>query len=137
MQAETYIRSLTTALHEAGTALGRNAVKAHMTFVIAYVYPALVQDGKQDLAFQVIADVIFPFLLFSKPRQKTASAVWDLMAANGAAENSVGKSDLLGGCVDAMKWQENKKTLTNGDGTHSVDAMARFNIAIASKIASE
>ena len=53
-QAETYIRSLSSALHEAGSTLGRNAVKAHMTFVIAHLYPALVQGGKVDLAFRVV-----------------------------------------------------------------------------------
>ena len=113
-----------------------------MTFLLKHLYPTVVQNGKMDIASQIIDRLVFPYLLFSKPRQKTVNIVWDLLdATEGEGHHSVGRYELLAGCVEAVRWEQgkNKKSQEQQreDGYHNTEMLARINIAVAAKIAGE
>jgi hypothetical protein len=64
-------------------------------------------------------------MLFSKPRQRTAEAVWETIS-DSEATSGLGKYELLGGCADL--WKET-------DNANLVEKMGALNLALASKIA--
>ena len=75
-------------------------------------------------------DILFPFLLYSKPRAKTAQAVWEILEAT---ENDA-TFELLGGCVEAVRWE--KARSKDGDkGGIDAELMPKINIAVAAKVA--
>lgn len=97
-------------------------MKAHITFVAHHLYPAISKrDDLLELRSRLIFDVILPFTVFSKSRQKTASAVWDIIE-----KSEVAQYELLVGCVDAIKWESD----ANGG-----DALAKANLAVAARVA--
>jgi U3 small nucleolar RNA-associated protein 10 len=79
--------------------------------------------------------------MFSKPRHKTTAAVWEVLESEVCSEE-ITKHELLGGCLDAVRWEEGKdKPPTDGEedeaaNRHSnVDTMARVDLALANRIA--
>ncbi|KAF8999772.1 hypothetical protein BDQ17DRAFT_1360346 [Cyathus striatus] len=76
-------------------------------------------------AEQIFHDIIFPFLLFSKPRQHTAELVWDLVD-----EHVTGPSyEWLSGCSTIVKEERSKH------GSNPLEQMNAINIAFSEKIA--
>ena len=57
-------------------------------------------------------DVLLPFVMFSKSRQKTASAVWEILETSEIAQH-----ELLVGCVDVLKY--------GNDGGDAVQVIGR------------
>ncbi|KAK7688534.1 hypothetical protein QCA50_008072 [Cerrena zonata] len=116
-----YLDNLRRALHTS-TSPGRNVIKAHITFLSQHLFTALIEqdDGSKSIS-RLIFDIILPFALFSKPRQKTASAVWEIIEGS-----EISKYELLLGCSDVLKWETQA---TSGD------ALAKVNLAIAARIA--
>ena len=64
-------------------------------------------------------DVLLPFVVFSKSRQKTVSAVWEILETSEIAQH-----ELLVGCADVLKY-----------GNDGGDALATANLAIAARLA--
>ena len=138
----TYVDTVAQVLHAPGpTPLGRAAVKAHLSFIIGHMYPSLTQANEPEHAAQILDRVLFPYLLFSKPRQKTAALVWELVEAGEQTQGSVGRSALLAGCVDAVRWEERKSSeggkTADEDSYRNTEIMATINLALAAKIAGE
>jgi U3 small nucleolar RNA-associated protein 10 len=75
----------------------------------------------------VFYEVFFPFLLYSKPRQHTAKAAWEIIC--GEMENGIGVYELLKGCRDVFT-SENRKDELNG-----LELMINLNKGLAAKIA--
>lgn len=132
-----YIETVARALHApSGESPSRNVLKAHLSFVTSYLYPALSQGGKVELAAQVLDHIFFPFLLFTKPRQRTAGIVWELIEASENVAGSIAKCEILAGCVDAVRWEENKSA-TPENKEKAPGTMSKVNLAIASRVAGE
>ncbi|KAG6822289.1 hypothetical protein H0H92_014415, partial [Tricholoma furcatifolium] len=75
-----------------------------------------------DAVFQKI---VSPFLLFSKPRQHTAEAVWDILASL----KSGGNHEWLAGCASLVAEERAK------DVSDAVEKMSSINVAFSSLIA--
>lgn len=133
--ASAYIDTISHVLHSS-PAPGRSIIKAHVTFVARHLYPALVErsDGTK-LAGRLFYDVALPFLLYSKPRQKTASAIWEILEATEKVDDAtfgLARYELLAGCVDAARWE------TSDDregGNRSASSFIKVNLAVAGRIA--
>lgn len=121
-----YIESLASA------PLSRALTRLHLAFVAAHVYPAL-----PALAECVVFDVFWQYLAVSKPRQKTAGVVWEILEA-ADREGGVARCELLGGCVDAVRWEQGMgKGGEQGkeDEQKTMERMAKVNLALAAKMA--
>jgi U3 small nucleolar RNA-associated protein 10 len=105
-----------------GTA-SRQLVRVHLSFVAAHTRSSTSPAAPFD-AHEVVAHIFFPFLLFSKPRQKSAAAAWAILGAHSTGDG-IGGCPLLRGCADVC---------TAHGGGKDAD-MARANAAIADKIA--
>ncbi|KAJ3564821.1 hypothetical protein NP233_g8044 [Leucocoprinus birnbaumii] len=120
-EATAYIQTLSAALSSKPK---RSLLRLHLNFVLGRLYPTLESKLKQ----QVISDIVFPFLLFSKPRQHTAETVWDLVAESMATET--GKEfEMLRCCADVVKAEREKVT------EDVVEKMRLLNAALSVKIA--
>ncbi|RDB23790.1 U3 small nucleolar RNA-associated protein 10 [Hypsizygus marmoreus] len=118
--AETYIKHLSSTLAAPGSKPKRSLLRSHLTFLAAHFYPRNPSYWES-----IFHNVIFPFLLFSKPRQHTAEIVWDIISThlqNGAHE-------WLLGCALIVA-AEREKTAIDG-----AEKMGNINITFSSQIA--
>jgi U3 small nucleolar RNA-associated protein 10 len=70
----------------------RASFRSHLSFLagdFSVRHPPLMN--------QIFCEIIAPFLLFTKPRQKTASALWEVLA-----DSPLGNYELLKGCAPIM-----------------------------------
>jgi U3 small nucleolar RNA-associated protein 10 len=105
----------------------RAFMQAHLTFLASRFFCCKANAAYMGDVFHTI---FFPFLLFSKSRQHSADATWEVIA--GSEKNDgIAAYELLGGCVDAWEWERGKE---EPDG---VEKMAGINLAITSKIAGQ
>lgn len=133
--AEGYISSLVMVLHTVESPPSKSVTRTHLVFLANHLFPAL----SSALAERVFQEILFPLLLFSKSKQKTANLVWEILESRqsiSGQQAGIESYELLGGCVDAVRWQEaSGKTPRKADDPKSVDDFSRINIAFASKIA--
>lgn len=120
-ESATYIQTLSAVL---ASKPKRSLLRLHLTFVLGRVYPNLESKFKE----QVITEIVFPFLLFSKPRQHTAEVVWYIMAETMIEETGM-ECEMLKGCADIVKAEREEN---NGD---VVEKMRSINAALSIKIA--
>ncbi|THH26927.1 hypothetical protein EUX98_g7265 [Antrodiella citrinella] len=123
---DDFIQTLARAIQLASKA----AIKSHFTFVAKFLYPAV--NDRREWQDRIFHEIFFPFLLYSKSRQRAAVAVWEIIedADKGVqASHSIGRHELLGGCIDAVRWQEASASQEESTGS------AKLNLAIAGKIA--
>ncbi|RPD60690.1 hypothetical protein L227DRAFT_501246 [Lentinus tigrinus ALCF2SS1-6] len=146
--SDAYIDALKQALHGSSAKPSRDVVRVHLAFLLSHFVPAASassqpeegQEGESEENREhnrrVVMDILLPFLLYSKPRAKTAVAVWELLET---AEDSGVMFELLGGCVDAVKWEQARPGAKdkNKDDKESIDAelMTKINVAVAAKVA--
>lgn len=81
---------------------------------------------------KIFEELAWPFLLWSKPRQKTAAVVWEILGSDealGGPIKGLAGYELLTGCVDALKWEE------QGAAGDSYEIASRVNLAIANRMA--
>lgn len=120
---EAYIESLATSLCAPESKPFRAILRSHLTFLANHFVPAL-----QSKVGDVMHKIFFPFLLFSKPRQKTADVAWEIIA-DSEENGGLSLYEPLAGCVEIWK---NGKASEQGN---AVEKMAILNLAFASKIA--
>lgn len=85
----------------------------------------------EQTKMNIFYKVVFPLLLFTKPRRRTARMIWELLGVAEKAAVDTGRTgvyEALGGCVDAVAWEE-------GQGERNMDVFVKTNLAVASKIA--
>lgn len=116
-----YLSHLSNTLNAPGSKPKKLFLRAHLTFLSAHFCR---QIGPAALG-QVFDKVFFPLLLFSKPKQRTAEIVWEIIAQG----HGVGDYELLNGCVDIWNIEKSK------DVADSVDKMTAMNLALSSKMA--
>ncbi|KAF8626030.1 hypothetical protein AX15_005120 [Amanita polypyramis BW_CC] len=121
--AETFIESLAHSLCSPASKPKRNILKIHMTFLAKH----FCNQASKEVVSEVFHKLLFPFLLFSKPRQHTAETMWDIIKEN-MLDSDASTHELLYGCA-ALVSEEKAK---NEEG---IQMMSRTNLGIASKIA--
>jgi U3 small nucleolar RNA-associated protein 10 len=136
-----YLSVLENVFAKNGATTSRHIIRFHLLF-LAHHFSKVVSPVVRDNIFQKF---FFPFLLFSRPRQKTAKAVWNILGSEEAqAEGGIGRHELISGCVDIVNWEEigakrSKKSRPNSTSISSdfdgVEVMCKINMSIASKIA--
>ncbi|EPQ56067.1 hypothetical protein GLOTRDRAFT_129071 [Gloeophyllum trabeum ATCC 11539] len=124
---DTYLSTLSAVLLSNNTP-SRPVIRLHIAFLCHHFCKANPSANRE--AFE---KVLFAFLLFSKPRQRTATAVWEIIGAPEGQEG-IGGYELLGGCVDAVQWEMSKQGASESEGK-SAQTMGSTNLALASKIA--
>lgn len=82
----------------------------------------------QDLIFHRL---IFPFLLFSKPRRKTAELIWEIIGNDFSLPLGSSVTDWLAGCAALVRTEEAP------EGSDSVNNLNQINLSISAKIAGE
>lgn len=146
---EGYVSQVAQVLSSSFTAPSRALLRSHLNFLTNHFYPSL--HGSEDIEVQglknrIIHEILFPHLLFSKPRQKSVALVWEVIEASEkegqAVGNTISHHEFIAGCVEAVRWEEAKakgdQQPTEEEVGSSYDAtktMADVNIALASKIA--
>lgn len=119
---QAYISSLSVAIG-ATAKPKRNVLRLHFSYLASHFW-ATAEVSTQELLFH---QVIFPFLLFSKPRQKTAELVWEIIGKDVSQSLGTSFTDWLAGCAALAEGAPE-----NGD---SVDSMNHINLSISEKIA--
>ena len=84
-------------------------------------------EERDDLVKDAFHRLVFPFLLYSKPRQHTADLVWDVLDRylSRSKKPSIVK-ELLKGCDEARNAVEDED---------SIEKMAKVNLALATRLA--
>lgn len=120
----------------ASAPLSRAIVRLHLAFLAAHVYPVLrMRDS--TLAERIVFDVFWQYLAMSKPRQKTAAVAWEILEC-AEGEGGLARYEVLGGCVDAVRWEQDAgKAGETGkeDEQKATERMAKVNLALAAKMA--
>ncbi|KAI0369251.1 hypothetical protein BV20DRAFT_968110 [Pilatotrama ljubarskyi] len=140
-----YVDALTQALHGSSAKPSRDVIRLHLSFLLTHFLPAVAgreqdADATRELLRRVSFNIILPFLLYTKPRMKTAQAVWELLEAAEDAGVDPAIFDLLGGCVEAVRWEQQRpgaddKGKQADKEPINVALLTRMNLAVAAKIA--
>ncbi|KAG5637085.1 hypothetical protein H0H81_005818 [Sphagnurus paluster] len=117
---ESYISSLSTVLSAPGSKPKRSLLRTHLNFVATQFCP--MHSVHVDAIFQ---QVIFPFLLFSKPRQHTAELVWEIISSQQPSS----AHEWLSGCAGIVASEREK------DASDTTDRMGNMDILISAQIA--
>ena len=122
-----YIDNLSNTLSAPGAKPKRGLLKAHLKFLALEFFPT-APPHLDDIFHRIL----FPFLLFSKPRQHTADVVWDIISTHLKDVDimKAGAYEWLAGCASIVGSEKEK------EGVDVVDRMSGTNMAIASQIAS-
>ncbi|TFK71529.1 hypothetical protein BDN72DRAFT_432062 [Pluteus cervinus] len=112
-------------------------VKLHLGFIVSYLLLGSAEEGKEvkaDVIEKVFWGLVYPFLVYTKPRQHTAELVWDVVKelegklGDGGLE-SLGPFELIKGCVTVV--EEGR-----GDGaSDQAERMVGINEAVVKLIA--
>ena len=123
---QAYIASLSLAI---GTdeKPKRNFLRCHLTYLASHFWTT-ADVSTQELIFH---QLIFPFLLFSKPRRKTAELVWEIIGNDLSQPLGSGVTDWLAGCAALVNTEE------ASEGSDSVNKLNQINLSTSSKIAGE
>ncbi len=147
----TYLDALKQVLHNPSAKPSRDVIRAHLTFLLWHFLPAASgistddeqeqEDSEEDRERSrlVFMDILLPFLLYSKPRMKTAQAIWEILeAAEGETTGRVA-FELLGGCVEAVRWEQARPGANKGGDKEGADPelLTKINLAVAAKIAGQ
>ena len=126
--ASTYITTLTTVLSAPGSKPKRALLRTHLIFLGMHFFPT----GTPCLD-DVFHQILYPFLLFSKPRQYTADVVWDIITSylQGIDAKKAAVYEWLSGCAPIVNSAEQK------EGVDPVERMTVLNSAIAAQVASK
>lgn len=102
--------------------VSRSIMRLHFAFMARDLY-----RDSLDHAPDIFERIFLPYLLFTKPRQKTAAYVWELLN-----DSSFSQYELLKGCTDIVQGQP-----TTDEASRSVESMTVVNLAVTSCIAGE
>ncbi|PPQ90282.1 hypothetical protein CVT25_013107 [Psilocybe cyanescens] len=117
---KSFLSSLSLAM-DSDSKPKRNIFRLHLSYLASSFWKA-VDPAIQTEIFHLI---LFPFLLFSKPRQKTAELVWDVIKEHFPETISL---EWLNGCAQVVKSE-------NTEGAEVVDFMNDINFNVAEQMA--
>jgi U3 small nucleolar RNA-associated protein 10 len=119
---QAYISSLSLAIG-ATEKPKRNFLRRHLT------YPASLFWATAEVSELIFHQFIFLFLLFSKPRRKTAELVWEIIGNDLSQPVGSIVTDWLAGCAALVMTEEAP------EGSDSVNDLNQLNLSISAKIA--
>lgn len=122
--SKAYLSNLSLAI-DSQSKTKRNILRLHFLYLTQFFWSATETSVREEAFHQII----FPFLLFSKPRQKTAELVWDLIGEHIMKTSESLSIEWLDDCIALVK-----SAATTQD-TDSVDVMNQLNQSVAEKIA--
>jgi len=138
-----FIKAVSEAVVAKSSQVSRAILRTHLSFLALHLLPVV----PQDLVENAFSHAFFPFLLFSKPKFRTAQTVWEIVEAAQKSTPEVGlaRCESLEGCVEVMKEEERRfleRTRTRKDKSvasafENVEVMSRVNLAVASRMAGE
>ena len=138
-----FIKAVSEAVVAKSSQASRAVLRAHLTFLALHLLPVVSQDIVED----AFSHAFFPFLLFSKPKFRTAQAVWEIVRAAQKSAPDVGlaRCESLEGCVDVVEEEERqflersttRKDKSDASVLENVEVMRRVNLAVASRMAGE
>ncbi|KAH9989552.1 hypothetical protein BJV77DRAFT_1069406 [Russula vinacea] len=135
-----FIQAVSEAVTAKPSQTSRAILRVHISFLALHFLPAVSQDVVED----AFSRAIFPFLLFSKPKFRTAQAVWEIVdaAQKSAPESGLARCESLEGCVEIVKDEERQFQKAKARKDKSVpsafdnpDVMRRIDLAVASRMA--
>jgi U3 small nucleolar RNA-associated protein 10 len=135
-----FIQAVSEAVTAKPSQTSRAILRVHISFLALHFLPAVSQDVVED----AFSRAIFPFLLFSKPKFRTAQAVWEIVdaAQKSAPESGLARCESLEGCVEIVRDEERQFQKAKARKDKSVpsafdnpDVMRRINLAVASRMA--
>jgi U3 small nucleolar RNA-associated protein 10 len=138
-----FIKAVSEAVVAKSSQASRTILRAHLSFLALHLLPVVPEDVVED----AFSHAFFPFLLFSKPKFRTAQAVWEIVEAAQKSAPDVGlaRCESLEGCVDILKEEEKqflerattRKDKSGRSAFEDVEVMRRVNLTIASRMAGE
>lgn len=84
-----------------------------------------------ELVLSVFEEAFYPFLLITKPRQKTSTLAWGVVG-----DSHLGQLEILNGCVEAIAGFDLFSGADEKDKEREAGRMAGANIAMAEKLTS-
>jgi len=104
----------------------RDIIRLHLAFITSSFWV----DADATTREEIFHDIFFPFLLYSKSRQKRASIVWEIINQTLLADATSSLLEWLAGCTDIVA----KATSGSGD-VDPVEILNGINFDLAEKIA--
>lgn len=104
----------------------RDIIRLHLGFITSSFWvdtDATTREG-------IFHDIFFPFLLYSKSRQKRANIVWEIINQNLMADAASSLSEWLAGCTDIVA-----KAASGSGDVDPVEMLNEINFDLAEKIA--
>jgi U3 small nucleolar RNA-associated protein 10 len=137
----TFVKAVSEAVASKPVQASRAILRMHLSFLVLHLLPAV----SQDVVEEAFSHVIFPFLLFSKPKFRTAQAVWEIVegAQKNAPEAGLARCESIQGCSEILKEEERRflehaqtrKDKSDPSAFENIDVMRKINIAVASRMA--
>ncbi|KAI0692328.1 hypothetical protein BC835DRAFT_1416622 [Cytidiella melzeri] len=139
VDGRAYITHVAQILNSQSSSPSRTLLRAHLSFIATHFYPLIAEaSGLSELCAFAVQHIFFPQLLFSKARPKTTTFVWETIEATEQETHirCLSHHELLGGCVEAVRWEEQKFSKNSSDASYeATQSMASINIALAAKLA--
>ena len=104
----------------------RDIIRLHLAFITSSFWV----DADATTREEIFHDVFFPFLLYSKSRQKRANIVWESINQTLLADAASSLSEWLADCTDIVA----KAASSSGD-VDFVEMLNGINFDLAEKIA--
>ncbi|KAF8154101.1 hypothetical protein B0H34DRAFT_800000 [Crassisporium funariophilum] len=120
-----YLSSLSLAVASSTAKPKRSVLRLHLAYLASHFWITAAPSTREDIFHQII----FPFLLFSKPRQKTAELVWEIISSHLSQSTGSSITEWLVGCAAYAKPEG------VSEATKSVDLMNQINFNVSGKIA--
>lgn len=138
-----FIKAVSGAVTAKPSHTSRAILRAHISFLALHFLPVVPQDLVED----AFSRAIFPFLLFSKPKFRTAQAIWEIVEAaqKNAPESGLARCESFEGCVEIIREEERRflgeakarKDKSVPSAFENVDVMRRINLTVASRMGGE
>ncbi|KAH8987299.1 hypothetical protein EDB92DRAFT_1876367 [Lactarius akahatsu] len=136
-----FVKAVSEAVTSKPVQAFRAILRMHLSFLALHLLPAV----SQDVVEEAFSHAIFPFLLFSKPKFRTAQAVWEVVnaAQKSAPEAGLACCESVQGCAEILKEEERhflehaqtRKDKSNPSAFENTDVMRKVNLAVASRMA--
>ncbi|KAF8259327.1 armadillo-type protein [Lactarius quietus] len=137
----TFVKAVSEAVASKPVQASRAILRMHLSFLILHLLPAV----SQDVVEEAFSHAIFPFLLFSKPKFRTAQAVWEIVETSqkNAPEAGLARCESIQGCSEILKEEERRflehaqkrKDKSDPSAFENTDVMRKINLAVASRMA--
>lgn len=136
-----FVKAVSEAVTSKPAQDSRAILRMHISFLALHLIPAV----SQDVVEEAFSHAIFPFLLFTKPKFRTAQAVWEIVEAaqKSAPEAGLARCESIQGCVEILKEEERqflehaqiRKDKSTPSAFENTNVMRKINLAVASRMA--